>query len=304
VVDAARASLGASPGTPLLRADPASAARWGALDDVVMGGVSESGLALVPGGGEGGAPALVFRRARGPRAPRRRGRAAARRAAGRASGRRALAAARSRSLCPTPPPHPVATEPRSLPARPAQGRLEHTHAHALAQNNTRTRTQHSHTHIYTLPYMGTSTQHTNALLHTNTRTHTHFSRARPRGVVSTDNSGGFASVRCRNWEPPLDLGAYEGVRLRLRGDGQRWGSFGVAGLRRTRGRSLAPREKKPIFGLETAQQRCFQDAAAKIRQTELRQPPRTAAGRRRPPQVQAHPPQRGRLGRRRLHDQL
>lgn len=42
-----------------------------------------------------------------------------------------------------------------------------------------------------------------------------------RGVVSTDNRGGFASVRCRNWEPALDLGAYAGLRLRLKGNGLR-----------------------------------------------------------------------------------
>lgn len=42
-----------------------------------------------------------------------------------------------------------------------------------------------------------------------------------RGVVSTDNRGGFASVRCRNWEPPLDLGAYAGLRLQLKGNGLR-----------------------------------------------------------------------------------
>lgn len=42
------------------------------------------------------------------------------------------------------------------------------------------------------------------------------------GVVSTANSGGFASVRTRNFEPPLDLSAYDGVALRVRGDGQRY----------------------------------------------------------------------------------
>ncbi|KAI8474181.1 MAG: complex I intermediate-associated protein 30-domain-containing protein [Monoraphidium minutum] len=103
VLDALKEHLGTAPGAALLAPEPALAARWGALDDVVMGGVSESGLALVPGAGEGGAPALVF-----------------------------------------------------------------------------------------------------------------------RGTVSTDNNGGFASVRCRNWEPALDLGAYAGLRLRLRGNGLRY----------------------------------------------------------------------------------
>ena len=42
------------------------------------------------------------------------------------------------------------------------------------------------------------------------------------GPVSTANSGGFASVRTRNFEPPLDLSSYQGWRLRLRGDGQRY----------------------------------------------------------------------------------
>ncbi|XQQ06135.1 MAG: CIA30 family protein [Leptolyngbya sp. IPPAS B-1204] len=42
------------------------------------------------------------------------------------------------------------------------------------------------------------------------------------GVVSTANSGGFASVRTRNLEPPLDLSAYEGVELRVKGDGKRY----------------------------------------------------------------------------------
>jgi hypothetical protein len=42
------------------------------------------------------------------------------------------------------------------------------------------------------------------------------------GYVSTANSGGFASVRTRNLEPALDLSAYAGVELRLRGDGQRY----------------------------------------------------------------------------------
>jgi hypothetical protein len=39
--------------------------------------------------------------------------------------------------------------------------------------------------------------------------------------VSTNNSGGFASVRSRNFEH-LDCGAYAGLELRLRGDGQRY----------------------------------------------------------------------------------
>ncbi len=42
------------------------------------------------------------------------------------------------------------------------------------------------------------------------------------GYVSTDNSGGFASVRTRNFEPPLNLAAYSGFELRVNGDGQRY----------------------------------------------------------------------------------
>lgn len=42
------------------------------------------------------------------------------------------------------------------------------------------------------------------------------------GNVSTDNSGGFASVRTRNFEPPLDLSGYTGLELRVKGDGQRY----------------------------------------------------------------------------------
>lgn len=42
------------------------------------------------------------------------------------------------------------------------------------------------------------------------------------GNVSTANSGGFASVRTRNFIPPFNLSGYEGVELRLRGDGKRY----------------------------------------------------------------------------------
>lgn len=42
------------------------------------------------------------------------------------------------------------------------------------------------------------------------------------GNVSTDNSGGFASVRSRNLEPALNLLGYEGIKLRVKGDGQRY----------------------------------------------------------------------------------
>ncbi|KAL6781703.1 hypothetical protein ACKKBF_B09115 [Auxenochlorella protothecoides x Auxenochlorella symbiontica] len=49
---------------------------------------------------------------------------------------------------------------------------------------------------------------------------------RPAGVfsgeVTTANSGGFASVRTRNFEPALDLRGQTGVSLRLQGDGLRY----------------------------------------------------------------------------------
>ena len=42
------------------------------------------------------------------------------------------------------------------------------------------------------------------------------------GIVSTDNNGGFASVRTRNFDEPLDLSAYEGIELKVMGDGKRY----------------------------------------------------------------------------------
>ncbi|MBE9076715.1 CIA30 family protein [Romeria aff. gracilis LEGE 07310] len=42
------------------------------------------------------------------------------------------------------------------------------------------------------------------------------------GRVSTDNSGGFTSVRTRNFEPPFIFSDWQGLRLRVRGDGQRY----------------------------------------------------------------------------------
>lgn len=42
------------------------------------------------------------------------------------------------------------------------------------------------------------------------------------GTVSTENSGGFASVRTRNFDPPLNLTGHSGIELRLKGDGQRY----------------------------------------------------------------------------------
>ena len=45
------------------------------------------------------------------------------------------------------------------------------------------------------------------------------------GNVSTANSGGFASVRTKNFEPPFNLSGYECVELRVKGDGQRYKLF-------------------------------------------------------------------------------
>jgi uncharacterized protein YbjT (DUF2867 family) len=45
------------------------------------------------------------------------------------------------------------------------------------------------------------------------------------GNVSTDNSGGFASVRTRNFDPSFDLSNYQGIELQVKGDGQRYKLF-------------------------------------------------------------------------------
>jgi hypothetical protein len=42
------------------------------------------------------------------------------------------------------------------------------------------------------------------------------------GQVSTANNGGFASIRTRNIEPPLNLGQWQGTVLYVQGDGQRY----------------------------------------------------------------------------------
>ncbi len=46
--------------------------------------------------------------------------------------------------------------------------------------------------------------------------------ARFTGNVSTSNSGGFASVRTRNFEPPLNLSGQLGLTLKVKGDGNRY----------------------------------------------------------------------------------
>ena len=46
-----------------------------------------------------------------------------------------------------------------------------------------------------------------------------------RGTVSAANSGGFASVRNRNFEPPKDCSGATGIAVRCFGDGQRYKLF-------------------------------------------------------------------------------
>ena len=41
-------------------------------------------------------------------------------------------------------------------------------------------------------------------------------------MVSTDNNGGFASVRTRNFSPPMDLSDYDGIEIKVIGDGKRY----------------------------------------------------------------------------------
>lgn len=42
------------------------------------------------------------------------------------------------------------------------------------------------------------------------------------GNVSTENSGGFASVRTKNFDPSFNLSGYQGVEIRVKGDGKRY----------------------------------------------------------------------------------
>ncbi|KAE8689464.1 hypothetical protein F3Y22_tig00110937pilonHSYRG00067 [Hibiscus syriacus] len=43
-----------------------------------------------------------------------------------------------------------------------------------------------------------------------------------KGIVSTANNGGFSSIRTKNFSSPVDLSAYDGLELRLKGDGRRY----------------------------------------------------------------------------------
>ena len=46
-----------------------------------------------------------------------------------------------------------------------------------------------------------------------------------RGSISTANRGGFASIRTRNFDTPLDLRGMSGLEIRLLGDGNRYKFF-------------------------------------------------------------------------------
>ncbi|KAL3693896.1 hypothetical protein R1sor_007547 [Riccia sorocarpa] len=43
-----------------------------------------------------------------------------------------------------------------------------------------------------------------------------------RGNVSTSNNGGFASIRTKNFTPAINLSAYEGIEMRVKGNGRRF----------------------------------------------------------------------------------
>jgi hypothetical protein len=42
------------------------------------------------------------------------------------------------------------------------------------------------------------------------------------GFTSSANNGGFAGIRTKTFNPPLDLGGCKGIRVKLMGDGQRY----------------------------------------------------------------------------------
>ncbi|KAL4204504.1 hypothetical protein AMTRI_Chr01g110210 [Amborella trichopoda] len=43
-----------------------------------------------------------------------------------------------------------------------------------------------------------------------------------KGIVSTANNGGFTSIRTKNFSVPEDLSAYDGIEIRVKGDGHRY----------------------------------------------------------------------------------
>lgn len=42
------------------------------------------------------------------------------------------------------------------------------------------------------------------------------------GNITSANNGGFASVRTKNLDPPMDFQGYDGLKLKVKGDGQRY----------------------------------------------------------------------------------
>lgn len=42
------------------------------------------------------------------------------------------------------------------------------------------------------------------------------------GNITSANNGGFASVRTKNLDPPMDFQSYDGLKLKIKGDGQRY----------------------------------------------------------------------------------
>lgn len=42
------------------------------------------------------------------------------------------------------------------------------------------------------------------------------------GMTRTENRGGFCSIRTKDFEKPINLDAFDGIRLRVKGDGQRY----------------------------------------------------------------------------------
>ena len=62
LLKAVRDQVGCEAGYPILESDTRLGMdRWGQLDDVVMGGASQSGLTMVQGKGEDGGPCAVYR---------------------------------------------------------------------------------------------------------------------------------------------------------------------------------------------------------------------------------------------------
>ena len=68
------------------------------------------------------------------------------------------------------------------------------------------------------------------------------------GSITTENNGGFAGVRSRAVTPAMDLSAFRGIRLRVKGDGKRYKLI-VRGDARA---PLAPLRSRPANALLSA----------------------------------------------------